>query len=259
MVSHVSRPLAEAASWPGGAVDADWTREVGGWPSRRPSLAYQWALDASAAEAYRRQCPPMLVAAHPVLGPEAARRLGLTWTVPSEPDTRDAAPTVLETRIVGADPPTEAHADAAPTLLWIEPTAGNWRPTLAQAERFLRGAGYLLVLTSSPWLARGLPEWGVCAPHARNVLLGGWSVHRRLRAAHWSVEATFGFRGLRGLSLGALAGLAAMLRRDALADRLSVQMRQHFVERGLLARFSTVTLIGARPPFGQHGTRGGSR
>ena len=259
MLSHVHSPLADLRPRPRGVHAADWIGDVDGWPSRRPSLAYQWALDVSASEIHRQQCPIVLIAAHPVLGPEAARRLGVAWDTPSRASARTDELAALVPAPLGSGVDDASFRSGPATVLWVEPTARDWHQTIVGVEQVLGWGGSLLVLTSSPWLARSLPEWGASVAPAHGAPLGGWAVVRRLRAAHWSVDTAIGFRGLRSLSLGALERLGAMARLDALADRLSVRMRERFAERGRFARLSTVTLVGARPPAGQLGTRGGAR
>jgi hypothetical protein len=251
MVAKQPEPRAETVCPPSSCLATPGTVAIDGWPTSRPSLAYQWVLDVSAVKVHRLGAPPLLIASHTRLGAEAARRLGVAWSGPSADSRSSRAPVVSVHQSNGTDAWTAGPDSQVPTVVWVEPTRHDWLDTVGRLERLLHGSGRLLVLTSSPWLARGLPEWPAQDAPARETLLGSWNLANRLRARQWRVEEVIGFRGVRSLGLGVLARLAIVMRRDGLADRLAVRMRASHVERGLLAHLGTVALVTAQPPVGR--------
>ncbi|MCC7371774.1 MAG: hypothetical protein IT306_25370 [Chloroflexi bacterium] len=247
---QVQRP-SMLADRPGAATHAARMAVPGltdGWPTRRPSLAYQWALDQAARAAWEHGGSRVVVADHPLLGQEAMRRLGGVWFGQASlapEDARDIAALTVVTR--GLSGPTDPRA-AFDTALWIEPTAAQWPTTLASLSERLAERGQLLVICTTPLLGRNLPERA--APGAAPVteLLSGRAVANRLLARGWTLDAPLGFRGVRALGLSVLERAATVIRRPALADRLGVSARAAFVERGWLAHLGSVVLLRAHPP-----------
>ena len=237
--------LPDMGAWPHERLGLADAATNDGWPSARPSLAYQWALDVGAVEVLRDGASPMLVGSHPRLGPEAARRLGVAWSASMDGSAASISATCAEVPGVRGVALNGPH-----NVLWLEPTRPDWFASLRRIKHALDGSGRLLIVTSSRWLVRGYPEW---RESASTDLVGGWCVARRLRAEGWRVEWSIGLRGPRALGFAAASRLANFTHSNALADRLAVRMRQSFVERGLVAPFCTVALIAARPPVRQAG------
>jgi hypothetical protein len=227
---------------------------VDGWPTIRPGLAYQWALDLAARAGWQMPGQRVVLSDHPSLGHEAARRLGAPWfTQPHASDDGDL--TSLSSSIltiglarVGAVGRGHGQGDGVGTVLWIEPTYDTWPITLAGLPEVLHEDGQLLVLTTSPWLGRNLSERQLPGAAPSASLLSSRAVASELLKAGWSNLSVLGFRGVRALSLGVLERLASRIGRPALADRLGVSMRACYLERGALAHLSTVTLLTAQPP-----------
>ncbi|MGE3912364.1 MAG: hypothetical protein AB7K36_23585 [Chloroflexota bacterium] len=214
----------------------------GGWPTRRPSLAYQWALDVATLELRRMGGSPLILSTHPLLGQEAARRLDVDW-----PNA--------------ADQPAATHSAShlASSALWIEPVRADWYSTLARIGESVDRNGLLLVMTGVPWLSRGLPERTAPGVPPAAQLLGSRAIVQRLRLAGWHVDRVLGLRGPRALGFGILERLALRVKRPALADRLGVSMRASFMERGPLTYVSTIALVSARPPGWQEDAEEASR
>lgn len=221
------------------------------WPTSRPSLAYQWALDVAACHAVGTGLPITLVAGHPGLGRELAHRLrlGADRSVP------------LADRPAPAGPDRHSPSDSDPgTVVWLEPTRRDWESVLGRAQALAAGDGVrgsLIVVAASPRLARGLPEWTVAGAPLLRHGVGATGVLRRLNRAGWFVEDVVGFRGPRALALGVAERLAARAGRPALADRLGFRMRMQMVERGIAATLCTVIVAVARPPHAAAPSRRG--
>ncbi|HEU4326299.1 MAG TPA: hypothetical protein VFS21_24375 [Roseiflexaceae bacterium] len=131
-------------------------------------------------------------------------------------------------------------------VLWVEPSARDWRPTLAALIRRVPPGAPLVVLMSCP-AARLLKERRGWPGQPLGLSpLGLASMRGALTWHHYTVSAQHGFHTPLSALLDGLGWLCAAVCRPDLADRLAQLSRLCYRAEGPLAQTCAVALLVAR-------------
>lgn len=130
--------------------------------------------------------------------------------------------------------------------LWVEPLAGTWRDDLETFATILP-CGAPLVIIASQAIARLLPERQSWEGRLLGFQLGGISQLRSaLHHASFAIEASYGIHSVFAIGLNVWSRLLERWGRADLGDRLHFAARLHYCTTGLLATFSSITMLIAK-------------
>jgi hypothetical protein len=204
----------------------------------RPSLAYRYAFDFCAVEAYRQHGPVAILASNDFLAYELLKRLSQDQVAlvltSGEGAVFDGQASRVRQEAFAASIP--ACDSSFPTVIWAEPESTH----LDRVNRLTAPGGKLLIV-SPGWSARFLPEAAYVDRAA--FPLREQPVWRLLRRNGFVIDAVYGFHGLTTIFWGYMFRLADGVGRSDLADRCRIKMRSTVVEQGWATRFAAVKLV----------------
>lgn len=187
----------------------------------RPSLDYWHAFDYCAAKAWQAHQPITLLSSSHFYYRHLADRL----------DDRNIIH--VDTTAWSRHHETQGNSiDLAKwtpqqgAWIWAEPAKGTLKTILQQYIQTKQAESRLIII-SSGWLAKRLPEWQTL-PTPVIGPAGGISIQQALNDAKLVAEDIIGFHGPLSIALGFMGTGLAKAKQPAFADRAFYSMRKHY-------------------------------